>query len=98
MGNSQCDEKQRHQTKEIIRFILILNLENLVSRSILVEVYPKNGEHQEKMIKRFFRKCKKQGILEEHIEKTSFFISKRQKKRSERRKREFENQRNSSEY
>lgn len=68
-----------------------------MKRATLIEVYPKNGEHQEKMIKRFFRKCKKQKILEEHIDKTSFFLSKKQRKRFERKKRLFENQQNQSE-
>ena len=68
-----------------------------MSRAVLIEVYPRGNEPQEKMIKRFFRKCKKQGVLEEHIEKTSFFMSKTQRKRCERKKRQFENQKNQSE-
>jgi ribosomal protein S21 len=68
-----------------------------VKRSILVTVEPKQGETQDKMIRRFFRKCKKQGILEEHIEKTSFFKSKSQQKRFEFRKRQFEMQKNKQE-
>ena len=55
-------------------------------RSVLVEVKPRPGEAQERMIRRFFKKCKKQDIVKEYLEKTSFARSKSQKRRDKIRK------------
>ena len=52
--------------------------------SINIEVTPKYGESQDKMIRRFFKKCKKQRIMEEHLEKVMYFKTKSQKKRDKR--------------
>lgn len=52
--------------------------------SVNVEVTPKYGESQDRMIRRFFKKCKKARILEEHIEKTMFFRTKADKARAKR--------------
>ena len=41
------------------------------------------GETQEKLIKRFFKKCKKDDIVKEYAEKTSYFEKKSQKKHSQ---------------
>jgi len=46
-----------------------------------VEVKVREGESVEKMIKRFFKKCKRQDIVKEHLEKVSFFRTKSQKSR-----------------
>jgi ribosomal protein S21 len=46
-----------------------------------VEVRLREGESIDKMIKRFFKKCKKQDILKEHLEKISFHRTKSQKRR-----------------
>lgn len=51
------------------------------SKPYNIIVFPKQGESQEKMIRRFFKKCKKQEIIQEHLSKTSFFVSKNEKKR-----------------
>jgi ribosomal protein S21 len=48
-----------------------------------VEVKLRDGESQEKLIKRFFKKCKKEDIIKEHLTKTSFFKTRRQKKREQ---------------
>jgi ribosomal protein S21 len=49
--------------------------------AVNVEVRLRNGESQEKLIKRFFKKCKKEDIIKEYLAKTSFFKTRRQKKR-----------------
>ena len=46
-----------------------------------VEVFPRRDESFEKMLKRFIKKCKKQEIIKEHLEKTSFHKTKSQKRR-----------------
>lgn len=50
-------------------------------RAINVEERLREGESQERLIKRFFKKCKKQEIIREHLEKTSYFKTRQQKKR-----------------
>jgi len=52
-----------------------------MSRVINVEVTVKEGEPQERMIKRFFKNCKKANVVKEYLAKTSFFKPKRQKKK-----------------
>jgi ribosomal protein S21 len=46
-----------------------------------VEVTLRDGESQERLLKRFLKKCKKQDIIKEYINKTSYFKSKREKRR-----------------
>jgi hypothetical protein len=52
-----------------------------MKRAINVEERLREGESAERLIKRFFKKCKKQEIIKEHLEKTSFFRTRRQKRR-----------------
>jgi ribosomal protein S21 len=49
--------------------------------SINIEVTLRPGESGEKLIKRFSKKCKKQEVIQEYLDKTSFFRTKSQKKR-----------------
>tara|TARA_Y100000592_G_C5360664_1_gene263513 strand:+ start:522 stop:782 length:261 start_codon:yes stop_codon:yes gene_type:complete len=61
-----------------------LNKENMSKgKPVHVEVYIKNQENLEKMIKRFSRKVKKSGILEEVRERRRF-IKKSVKRRLKR--------------
>jgi len=46
-----------------------------------VEVTPRDGESSEKMIRRFFKKCKKTEIIREYLEKTAYHRSKSRKRR-----------------
>jgi len=50
-------------------------------RSVNVEVTPRENESDDRMIRRFFKKCKKEDIIREHLDKTQFFRSPRQKRR-----------------
>lgn len=52
-----------------------------MKRTVNIEVKLRDGESQEKLIKRFFKKCKKQEIIKEHLDKTSFFKSNAQKRK-----------------
>jgi len=49
--------------------------------SVNVTVTLKDGESQEKLIKRFSKKCKKEDIIKEYLTKTSFFKTRSEKKR-----------------
>ncbi len=66
--------------------------------SINVEIYPKEGESQEQLLKRFIKKCKKEKILEEHIDKTSFHRTKSEKRRFKRKQRQIMLERNKKKY
>jgi len=44
------------------------------------------GESQEKLLKRFVKRCKKEDIIKEYLEKTAFYKSKKQRRREKRRK------------
>lgn len=46
-----------------------------------VEAVLRHGESTERLIKRFFKKCKKQEIIKEHLEKVSYARTRSQKKR-----------------
>jgi len=46
-----------------------------------VEVTLKPGESQEKLLKRFMKKCKKEDVVKQYLEKTSYFKNNREKKR-----------------
>lgn len=52
-----------------------------MSRSCNVEVTLKKGESQDKLLRRFSKKCKKLEVVREHLDKTSHFKTKREKKR-----------------
>jgi len=43
--------------------------------AINVQVFLRRGELQERLTKRFFKKCKKEDILREYLEKTSYYKS-----------------------
>lgn len=49
--------------------------------AINVEVTLRDGESSDKLIKRFFKKCKKQEVVQEYLDKTAYFKTKSQKKR-----------------
>ncbi len=51
-----------------------------------LEVRLKPGESIDKLIKRFIKKCKKEEIVKEHLEKVSYFKSPSQKRRAKRAK------------
>ena len=57
-------------------------------RAINVEEKLREGETTEKLIKRFFKKCKKVEVIKEHLEKTASFKTSRQKRREKRLKNE----------
>ena len=52
--------------------------------TINVEVRPKPGESDEKLIKRFLKKCKKQEIIREYLDRVSYAKTKSQKRRQKR--------------
>lgn len=52
-----------------------------MSRPANVEVFLRNGESVEKLIRRFFKKVKKTDIIKESLEKTAHARSKSQKRR-----------------
>ena len=54
-----------------------------MSRAINVEIYPRRNEHPERMIKRFTRKVKKEGILDEYRERM-YYTKKSAKRRREK--------------
>jgi ribosomal protein S21 len=60
-----------------------------MKKKYTVKVELKPGESQEKLLKRFTKKCKKENITKEYIEKTSFFTKKSLKKRQKRLKNAF---------
>ena len=45
---------------------------------------PKNTNQGEALIRRFLKKCKKERVVKEYIEKTSYYKSKSQKRREKR--------------
>lgn len=49
--------------------------------AVNIEAKLRPGETSERLIKRFFKKCKKHDIVREYLNKTSYFRTKRQKKR-----------------
>jgi ribosomal protein S21 len=54
-----------------------------------MEVRLKPGESVDRLIKRFLKKVKKHNIVQEHVDKTSYFLTKSQKKRAKRSKNAF---------
>lgn len=52
-----------------------------MSHPVNVEVKPRDGESAEKLIRRFFKKCKKVDIIREHLEKVSYYRSPSRKRR-----------------
>ena len=59
-----------------------------------VALYPRSDESQEKFIRRFFKKCKKVGILEEYLEKTSYYKKPSIKKKEKINKNKFLKEKN----
>ncbi len=59
-------------------------------QAINVEVKLRDGESTDKLIKRFFKKCKKIDIIGEYKEKTEYALTRSQKKRRKVRKNQFE--------
>jgi|TARA_R110002020_G_scaffold33369_4_gene101688 ribosomal protein S21 len=51
-----------------------------------VTVRPRRGETQERMIRRFIRKCKKERIVEEYRERTDHHIKPSVKKKLKRKR------------
>lgn len=60
-----------------------------MSRAVNVQVFLKDGESVEKMVRRFFKKCKKMEIVKEHLEKVSHARTTSQKKRDKVRKNKY---------
>jgi ribosomal protein S21 len=57
--------------------------------AVNVEVKPRNNESPERMIKRFIKKVKKEGIVDEWRQKYSFYekpTDKRRRKKQERKR------------
>ena len=54
-----------------------------MARAVNVEITPRRNEHPERMIKRFSRKVKKEGILEECRERM-YYTKKSAKRRREK--------------
>jgi ribosomal protein S21 len=54
--------------------------------AINVRVQLRRGEHPERMIRRFIKKCKKERIVEIYREKTSYHIKPSEKKKRKRQK------------
>ena len=54
-----------------------------MGRAINVEITPRRNEHPERMIKRFTRKVKKEGILDEYRERM-YYTKKSAKRRREK--------------
>ncbi len=52
--------------------------------NVIVKLKP--GETQERLLKRFSKKCKKTEIIKEYLEKVSFFKTKRQKRKEKQLK------------
>lgn len=57
-----------------------------MSKPSNITVKPRRKEPPERMIKRFIKKCKKQGIIDE-VKDRRFFISKAEKRNAVKRKR-----------
>ena len=58
-------------------------------RVVNVEVKLREGESEDRLIKRFLKKCKKSEIIKEYREKTEFFRTRSQKRRDKRLKNKF---------
>ena len=57
-----------------------------MSKKSIMTVKPRRNESQERMIKRFIKKCKKKGIIDE-VKDRRYFKSNSQKKNERNRKR-----------
>ena len=51
-----------------------------------VKIVARPGEHPEKLIRRFVKKVKKNGILEKYRERTSYYIKPSERKRIKRQR------------
>lgn len=56
---------------------------------INIQVVAREGESVDCLLKRFSKKCKKEDIIKEYLEKTSFFKTKSEKRRQKRLDRQF---------
>ena len=51
-----------------------------------VKIVARPGEHPERLIRRFVKKVKKNGILEKYRERTSYYIKPSERKRIKRQR------------
>jgi small subunit ribosomal protein S21 len=58
-----------------------------MSKVINVEIIPRRNESPDKMIRRFMKKVKKEGILEE-VRDRSYYVKPSEKRRRKRRERD----------
>jgi ribosomal protein S21 len=68
------------------------------NKCVNIEVKLRDGESSDRLIKRFFKKCKKQDIVREYCEKTEFYRTKSQKRRDKIRKNKFYREREQTEF
>ena len=54
--------------------------------AVNLKIVKRRGESDEKLIRRFNRKCKKQGVVREYREKTDYYDKPSIKKRMKRQK------------
>lgn len=57
--------------------------------SINIQVRLEDGMSQEKLLKKFLKKCKNENVVKEYLEKTSFYLTPSQKRREKIRKNKF---------
>lgn len=53
----------------------------MFKRPAYVDIRLKNGESQEKLLRRFSKKCKKIEVVRQYLDKTTHFKTNRQKKK-----------------
>ncbi len=53
-------------------------------KSYNVQVKLRPGEPQERLLKRFVKKCKKLEIIQEHLDKVAYFKSKKERRRQKK--------------
>lgn len=54
-----------------------------------VEVRLEEGMSQDKLLKKFLKKCKNENIIREYLDRVSFHMTKSQKEKAKRRKNQF---------
>lgn len=54
-----------------------------------IEVRSRPGDSDEKLLKRFIKKCKKEDIVREYLEKTAYYMTRSQKRRAKKVKNAF---------
>lgn len=65
------------------------------NKCVNIEVRLEKGDSTDRLIKKFFKKCKKQDIVREYIDKTSYYMTRTQKKRAKILKNKHEKNRKS---